>query len=42
MSISVSLNPTCKLDIDCRVDHLTLTYIMKSKTEPAVQEIKDC
>ena len=29
-----------KVDFDCTVDHLALTYIMKSKTEPASTRIK--
>ena len=29
-----------KVDFDCIVDHLALTYIMKSKTEPASTRIK--
>ena len=29
-----------KVDFDCTVDHLPLTYIIKSKTEPTSARIK--
>ena len=31
-----------KVDCDCTMDHLVLTYVMKSKTEPVCARIKDC
>ena len=31
-----------KVDYDCRVDHLTSIYIVKSKTEPPSVRIKNC
>ena len=41
MPISVSLNTLLvKVDFGCTVDHLVLTYIMKSKTELASIRIK--
>ena len=40
VNISQSKHLLAKLDLGCTIDHLTLTYIMKSKTEPASVRVK--
>ena len=40
VNISQFKHVLANVDFDCTVDHLTLTYILKSKTEPVSAKIK--